>query len=39
VYANTVAALLGENDGAGPRLADLGQNDPGGIRVAPTPKQ
>ena len=32
VYADTVAALLAEHGGAGPRLADLGQNDPGGVR-------
>ena len=32
VFAETVAALQAEHDGAGPRLADLGQNDPGGER-------
>ena len=32
VYADTVEALLAEHDGAGPRLADLGPNDPGGVR-------
>ena len=30
VYAETVAALQAERGGAGPRLADLGPNDPGG---------
>jgi DNA modification methylase len=32
VYAETVEALLAENDGAGPRLTDLGPTDPGGQR-------
>ena len=32
VYAETVAALLAEHGGAGPLIADLGQNDPGGVR-------
>ena len=32
VYRETVAALCAERDGAGPRLADLGTNDPGGER-------
>ena len=32
VYAETVAALLAERDGAGPLLVDLGPNDPGGER-------
>lgn len=32
VYAETVAALRAERDGAGPLLADLGPNDPGGPR-------
>ena len=32
VYAETVASLTAEHGGAGPRLADLGPNDPGGIR-------
>jgi DNA modification methylase len=32
VYADTVAALQAEHGGAGPRLADLGPNDPGGQR-------
>jgi DNA modification methylase len=32
VFADTVAALAAEHDGAGPQLADLGQNDPGGER-------
>ena len=32
VYRDTVAALCAERDGAGPRLADLGPNDPGGER-------
>ena len=30
VFAETVDALRAEHDGAGPRLADLGTNDPGG---------
>jgi DNA modification methylase len=33
VYEETVAALAAEHGGAGPRLADLGTNDPGGIRT------
>ena len=33
VYRETVAALCAERDGAGPRLADLGPNDPGGERT------
>ena len=32
VYAETVASLAAEHGGAGPRLADLGPNEPGGIR-------
>jgi DNA modification methylase len=32
VYGQVVAAALAERDGAGPELADLGQNDPGGTR-------
>ena len=32
VYRQVVAAALAERGGAGPELADLGQNDPGGIR-------
>jgi len=32
VFAETVAALAAERDGAGPLLADLGPNDPGGQR-------
>ena len=32
VYRETVDALLAERDGAGPLLADLGPNDPGGVR-------
>lgn len=32
VYAETVAALAAEHGGSGPRLADLGANDPGGPR-------
>ena len=32
VYAAVVAAALAERDGRGPELADLGQNDPGGVR-------
>ena len=32
VFADTVAALQAEHDGAGPRLADLGTADPGGPR-------
>jgi len=32
VFAQTVAALLAEHDGAGPQLVDLGVNDPGGVR-------
>ena len=33
VYRETVTALCAERDGAGPRLADLGPNDPGGERT------
>ena len=32
VFHDTVAALSAEHDGAGPMLADLGANDPGGVR-------
>ncbi len=32
LYAETVASLQAEDGGAGPRLADLGANDPGGPR-------
>ena len=32
VYARVVAEALAERDGAGPALADLGTNDPGGVR-------
>ena len=32
VYREVVAAALAERDGRGPELADLGQNDPGGVR-------
>jgi len=32
VFADTVAALAAERDGAGPLLADLGPTDPGGER-------
>ena len=32
VYEEVVAAALAERDGRGPELADLGQNDPGGVR-------
>jgi DNA modification methylase len=32
VYAQVVAGALAENGGAGPTLADLGSNDPGGTR-------
>jgi DNA modification methylase len=32
VYRETLAALRAERDGRGPRLADLGQADPGGER-------
>ncbi len=32
VYRSVVAAAAAENDGAGPLLADLGANDPGGPR-------
>jgi DNA modification methylase len=32
VYAETVEALQAEHDGEGPRLVDLGVNDPGGVR-------
>ncbi|HEY3334462.1 MAG TPA: DNA methyltransferase [Candidatus Limnocylindrales bacterium] len=33
VFQETVAALGAERDGAGPLLADLGPNDPGGVRT------
>ncbi len=33
VYADVVAALRAERDGAGPKLADLGTADPGGLRT------
>jgi DNA modification methylase len=33
VYDEVVAAALAENDGLGPRLADLGPQDPGGSRA------
>lgn len=33
VYAATVAELLAEHGGTGPRLADLGTSDPGGPRT------
>ena len=33
VYESVVRDALGERDGAGPVLADLGQNDPGGPRL------
>ena len=33
VYHQTVASLAAERDGAGPRLIDLGPNDPGGERT------
>ena len=33
VYEETVAALLAEHGGRGPRLADLGATDPGGPRT------
>jgi DNA modification methylase len=33
LYAETVDALRAEHGGAGPRLADLGANDPGGPRA------
>jgi DNA modification methylase len=33
VYAEVVRAALAERDGAGPVLADLGQNDPGSVRT------
>ena len=33
VFAETVDALRAEHDGTGPRLADLGANDPGGLRT------
>jgi DNA modification methylase len=33
VYRDTVEALAAEGDGSGPRLADLGPNDPGGERT------
>ncbi len=32
LYGDVVAAALAERDGRGPELADLGQNDPGGVR-------
>ena len=32
VYGRVVEAALAEGGGAGPELADLGQNDPGGVR-------
>ncbi len=32
IYAEVVEALLGERDGTGPLLADLGSSDPGGSR-------
>ena len=32
VFDETVAALTAERDGAGPLLADMGQQDPGGVR-------
>jgi len=32
VYAEVAAALVGERDGTGPLLADLGSADPGGLR-------
>jgi DNA modification methylase len=32
VFQETAAALGAEHDGTGPRLADLGPNDPGGVR-------
>lgn len=32
VYQDVVASALAERDGQGPALADLGQNDPGGVR-------
>jgi DNA modification methylase len=33
VYAQVVAAAAAERDGRGPELADLGSNDPGGVRT------
>ena len=33
VFAETVDALRAEHDGTGPRLADLGASDPGGLRT------
>ncbi len=33
IYRDTVAALQAEHEGHGPRLADLGQADPGGERL------
>ncbi len=33
VYHEVVASLVAERDGAGPVLADLGQQDPGGQRI------
>src|SRR6476660_9561160 len=32
VYAEVVAAALADGNGTGPTLADLGTNDPGGMR-------
>ena len=32
IHRDTVAALAAERDGAGPMLADLGPQDPGGVR-------
>ncbi len=32
IYEDLVPALLAENDGRGPRIADLGSSDPGGPR-------
>jgi DNA modification methylase len=33
VYAQVVAEAMAERNGAGPELADLGANDPGGVRT------
>ena len=33
VYAQVVAEALASHDGRGPELADLGSNDPGGVRT------
>ncbi len=33
VYADVVASLVAENDGSGPRIADLGPSDPGPTRT------